>query len=632
MRVKFALILLTILIPSTVLSSSLETLKEGKKALDSGNYHKAKECLTRAYSELHEIGDYILLWRARANFGIENFDEALSDINLLKKNYPKSTILKDARKLEIEIIKKNKSGDLKNAYRNYLLDYPDDIAVKYDYAYYLKEQGNQEEAKKIFKEIFITATSYADRVEKELSKEEITVDDLIRKSKALNSAYQFAKAEKYLREALARAIKNQEDDILQVLGYSLFMQKRYTESAEIYKKLGDPYWRGRSLLRSKDFVTFEKELKEYLKSGDKRIGELLINYANIKRRSGNFSEALNILKTVIDKYPSFSEEAMWYLGWNYYLNGQYREASEAFRKLYSTYGKLKYFYWAERSEEVRGVKKARDSSISFRPGEVYSYFLYIRGKVSKIPEPQSLKEEINLPKRAKILLQADLREEALREVKSVFRNIKDEKQIPLFSQILFFLGDYPTSVRTIARFPKRIDYLELLYPRVYRDAVERATKRFGVESALIYAIMREESRFDREAISPAGALGLMQLMPATGKREGQKIGISVRNDSELFDPEKNILIGTAYLGNLLSEFQNLAFAVAAYNAGERVVRGWISDGKYKSVDEFIEDIPYSETRAYVQRVLSSYFEYLRIERKLTPEKISQIIKTGGGKR
>lgn len=632
MRIKFALILLTILIPSTVLSSSLETLKEGKKALDSGNYHKAKECLTRAYSELHEIGDYILLWRARANFGIENFDEALSDINLLKKNYPKSTILKDARKLEIEIIKKNKSGDLKNAYRNYLLDYPDDIAVKYDYAYYLKEQGNQEEAKKIFKEIFITANSYADRAEKELSKEEITVDDLIRKSKALNSAYQFAKAEKYLREALARAIKNQEDDILQVLGYSLFMQKRYTESAEIYKKLGDPYWRGRSLLRLKDFVTFEKELKEYLKSGDKRIGELLINYANIKRRSGNFSEALNILKTVIDKYPSFSEEAMWYLGWNYYLNGQYREASEAFRKLYSTYGKLKYFYWAERSEEVRGVKKARDSSISFRPGEVYSYFLYIRGKVSKIPEPQSLKEEINLPKRAKILLQADLREEALREVKSVFRNIKDEKQIPLFSQILFFLGDYPTSVRTIARFPKRIDYLELLYPRVYRDAVERATKRFGVESALIYAIMREESRFDREAISPAGALGLMQLMPATGKREGQKIGISVRNDSELFDPEKNIMIGTAYLRNLLSEFQNLAFAVAAYNAGERVVRGWISDGKNKSVDEFIEDIPYSETRAYVQRVLSSYFEYLRIERKLTPEKISQIIKTGGGKR
>lgn len=632
MRVKFALILLTILIPSTVLSSSFETLKEGKKALDSGNYHKAKECLKRAYSELHEIGDYILLWRARANFGIENFDEALSDINLLKKKYPKSTILKDARKLEIEIIKKNKSGDLKNAYRNYLLDYPDDIAVKYDYAYYLKEQGNQEEAKKIFKEIFITATSYADRVEKELSKEEITVDDLIRKSKALNSAYQFAKAEKYLREALARAIKNQEDDILQVLGYSLFMQKRYTESAEIYKKLGDPYWRGRSLLRSKDFVTFEKELKEYLKSGDKRIGELLINYANIKRRSGNFSEALNILKTVIDKCPFFSEEAMWYLGWNYYLNGQYREASEAFRKLYSTYGKLKYFYWAERSEEARGVKKAKDSSISFCPGEVYSYFLYIRGKVSKIPEPQSLKEEINLPKRAKILLQADLREEALREVKSVFRNIKDENQIPLFSQILFFLGDYPTSVRTIARFPKRIDYLELLYPRVYRDAVERATKRFGVESALIYAIMREESRFDREAISPAGALGLMQLMPATGKREGQKIGISVRNDSELFDPEKNIMIGTAYFKNLLSEFNNLAFAVAAYNAGERVVRGWISDGKYKSVDEFIEDIPYSETRAYVQRVLSSYFEYLRIERKLTPEKISQIIKTGGGKR
>lgn len=632
MKIKFMLIFLIIIIPSLTEPANIDTLKEGKRALDIGNYQQAKELLSKAYSELKEIGDYILLWRAKSNFGTENFEEALLDINHLKKSYPKSILMREARKLEIEIIKKHKTSDLKNAYRNYLLDYPDDLSIKFDFAYYLKEQGNQEEAKRIFKEIFLTASSFADRVEKELSKEDISVDDLLRKSRALISAYQFAKAEKYLREALTRARKNLEDDILQALGYSLFMQKRYSESAEIYKKIGDPYWRGRSLLRARDFATFERELKDYIKSGDTRIGELMINYANIKRRSGNFSEAASILKSVADKYPSSKEDALWFLGWNYFMIGKYGEASEIFRKLYGTYGKLRYYYWAERSDEAKGVKKTRHSSISFRPGEVYSYFLYSRGRLAQIPKPVSMKEEIKLPKRAEILYQADLREEALREVKAVFRNIKDESQIPQFSQILFFLGDYPTSIRTIARFPKRLDYQELLYPRVYKDLVDKAAKRAAVEPALIYAVMREESRFDREAISPAGALGLMQLMPATGRREGQRIGISVINDSELFDPEKNIMIGTAYLRNLLSEFQNIAFAVAAYNAGEKVVRTWISDGKYKSVDEFMEDIPYSETRAYVQRVLSSYFEYLRMEGKLSTEKISQIIKIGGGKR
>lgn len=641
MRKLFLLIAFFILIifPSSTLSnlSALDYLILGKKELDSGNFINAKNSFTKALLELKDLGDYILLWRAKANTEMGKYTDALIDLNEIKKNYSFSPVMKDARKHEINILRQIDSPNINLAYQYYINDYPDDLEMKFYYAQYLKEKNLKDKAKKLFKEIFLTASSFADKAEIELSNEDVTVDDLIKKAKALNNAYMFKKSEKYLREVLRKSNNKSNnkinDEILSTLGYSLFMQKKYEESASIYKNINDPYWRGRSLLRARDFNTFEKEMQSYIKSGDQRIGELLINYANIKRRAGNVYESLEVLKTVINKYPSSKEEALWYLGWNQYLIGNYGEAKDIFKELYSKYGNLKYLYWLERINEIQGLITTKEHAVSFRPSDFYTYLLYMKGKVSYVPETtKTIIDDKNIPIRLKLLIKADLKKEALQETKFLLKNNRDMEKIPFYCMIMNSLGDYVTSVRLISKLPDKFNYQDLLYPRVFTETVSRISKNLDIDQALIFAIMREESRFDREAVSPAGAIGLMQLMPATAKREAKKLGMTIREEKDIFATEKNITIGSYYLKKLINEFDNIVLAIAAYNAGENAVYSWINENKYRQIDEFIEDIPYNETRTYVKRVLTSYFEYLRIIKNLDPEKISEIIKNKGGKK
>lgn len=633
---KFAIlliILLLLLVPSATLSqlSSIYKLIEARNALKSGDYLKAKEYLTRIQPEFKEIEDYILFWRVKAHLGMNKYEEALKDITFLKKNYPYSPLIKNIKKEEIEVVKTFNLPNIEQIYESFLKEYPEETEIKFEYAIYLKDSGKTQKAKKLFKEIFVTATSFADRAEKELSEKDITVNDLIKKAKALNNAYLFRNSEKYLRDALKKAKKFESQEVLSVLGYSLFMQKRYSESAEIFKKCSEPYWRARALVRAKDFEAFEKELPNYIRLEDTRLSEVLINYANIKRRTGDIDKAIKILKMAISHFPSAKEEGLWYLGWTYYITERLDEAKRIFQELYLSYGKLKYLYWLEKVDELKGIMKTKNYSVSFRPADIYSYLLYMKGKVSFIPEPISSFPELTVPKRIEILLNAGFKEEALQEIKTKLKDMKETEKIPLFSKLLFELGDYPTSVRLISKIPDNFRYEELLYPQPYKDIVIKASDRFKIDPFLIFAIMREESRFDRQAQSPAGALGLMQLIMDTAKREGGKLGITLVKNSDLFDSEKNIFIGSFYLKNLIEEFGNLVFAIAAYNAGEKAVFSWIKSNTYRDIDEFIEDIPYNETRAYVKRVLASYFEYMRINKTLTQEFISKIIKVKGGR-
>jgi soluble lytic murein transglycosylase len=123
--------------------------------------------------------------------------------------------------------------------------------------------------------------------------------------------------------------------------------------------------------------------------------------------------------------------------------------------------------------------------------------------------------------------------------------------------------------------------------------------------------MREESTFDPNARSTAGAVGLMQLMPQTAFSLDGNLQLGITNSSQVCNINNNIHLGTYYLSILIKEFGSYTYALAAYNAGEEQVRKWTQKGNYKSIDEFIEDIPYSETRNYVKRVMTTFFEYKR---------------------
>ncbi len=136
----------------------------------------------------------------------------------------------------------------------------------------------------------------------------------------------------------------------------------------------------------------------------------------------------------------------------------------------------------------------------------------------------------------------------------------------------------------------------------------------GLDPYLVASVIREESRFDPNAVSPSGAIGLMQLMPFTGVEVSKKLRLNNASKIQsLFIPRINVTLGTWYLKHLLERFKgDLIFGVAGYNAGPEAVVRWINKNRNLTSDEFIEEIPYSETRNYVKNVLKSYAEYKRI--------------------
>jgi soluble lytic murein transglycosylase len=150
---------------------------------------------------------------------------------------------------------------------------------------------------------------------------------------------------------------------------------------------------------------------------------------------------------------------------------------------------------------------------------------------------------------------------------------------------------------------------EIAYPRPFSDVVEREAKKNGIPPALAYAVMREESAFDPEVVSPARAFGLMQLIVPTAKKVARDVGIAC-DESLLARPETNVALGCRFLADLRARFPgNPHLAVSAYNAGPGAPARWIAARESDDFDLWVEQIPYEETRRYTKRVLASYAAY-----------------------
>jgi soluble lytic murein transglycosylase len=146
-------------------------------------------------------------------------------------------------------------------------------------------------------------------------------------------------------------------------------------------------------------------------------------------------------------------------------------------------------------------------------------------------------------------------------------------------------------------------YARLRYPLEYEHIVRGHARQYDLDAALLAAVIYRESKFDPNARSSSGALGLMQLLPETAEGIAQLTGGSRFEVDDLFDPEINVRYGSFYLRRLLRKYDDERLALAAYNAGQANVDEWIASGE--------EEIPFPETREFVDNVLEAREIYAR---------------------
>lgn len=297
--------------------------------------------------------------------------------------------------------------------------------------------------------------------------------------------------------------------------------------------------------------------------------------------------------------------ALWARDWS-----RARQAMDAMTA--ATREETRWRYWDARIAEQLGERRrARELYRSILPTDNY-YSAMAAARLDEPVEPHQrrldrdravVRELASRPAfvRARELLYAQRPRSAAAE----WRHGSDALERTVRSQTIHLAAAwrwYDMAIATATARGVFFDY-ELLYPRPYDEPVRAAASLTGLEEALIYAVIRQESLYRRDAASPAGAVGLAQLHPDTARRAARRWDQPVPGYSELFEPEVNVTLGAAELRSLIDDFSaQLPVALAAYNAGPNAARRWLPSEPLDP-DVWIENIPYNETRSYVQRVL-----------------------------
>lgn len=577
---------------------------------DEGNYAEALRSLSAAYEADPSVGDYSLLYTAKSYLQTGDTTNALKSLEKLYGTYPDSPLIEEARGLEVvAALQRNEHAAL-GLLRKYTRDYPADMEMKFLLAGLLKETGRLDEAKQLFKEIYIAACPISLDARAELEPTDLTAGDLLERGTNLMRNRQYHEAERALRAALGRGDRDLRKSITEQFALSLFRQKKYGEASGLLVEVGDLYNAARSFIRSGNQEEFEKAMNRLAATRDPKGARLMIAYANELRREGEKDEALALLRRVKKIYRDWAEEALWNEGWLYYMSGDFGKARKTFRRLYSKYKSPKYLYWQARASEKAG----KDAGRLYEKLDDKGFYGILAGLKTGRLETSIGDEATGLPRpgrmdRVDILIEAGLKDYAVKELILRAERKNDNRSLRDIAIKLMELQEYRRAILVTSTLPEKMQHHEILYPLAFWPRVTSAAADHGIDPFLLLSLIREESRFDPEALSPAGAVGLMQLMPQTAKVTARSLQVSVDGPQSLTDADLNIKLGSQYLSVLLRQFDSVPPALAAYNAGAQRVEKWLSEYDYESYDEFIEDIPFEETRNYVKRIVSTYYRY-----------------------
>jgi len=340
-----------------------------------------------------------------------------------------------------------------------------------------------------------------------------------------------------------------------------------------------------------------------------------------------------------------SPSAHWKTAWLTYRMGKKEDAKRLFDEQLELYPASAEapaaLYWRGRMAEDEGDKPLA-RAYYYKLSENYRYYYYAnlsRGRLAKIglaevaglpslnklPQPTAPPKSWAAPvdnlraQKAQLLANAALYEFAVAEMQAATTGLPSW-QAGSIAEIYREQGSYIHAIETLKRavptyFSTEIGQIprpiwENLFPRAYWDELKKDSTQNRLDPDLVASLIRQESEFNPAAISHAKAMGLMQLLPNVGKGLAKELQIHHFSTDELLVANTNLQLGTRYFKHMVDHYDGqVEYALAAYNAGEDRVDDWRKQGNFKDVEEFVESIPFTETREYVQAIMRNAMMY-----------------------
>lgn len=635
----------------TAADTAQTAFADGVTSYKAEQWEAAAKSLAESTAGFPLLADYALYYRADALFRLNRYAEALIALRRLLNDFPETPLTRSAELLNAELLFASKDfpGALAN-YQGFITKYAagtDVTAALYHAALCRLELADKVQATAGLRAIWLNSPASREAVLAQetlqqlaaagVSSEPYTAEELFKRGVTLFNQGQYQQAATTCKAIPLEGITAEfRTKVVFKTGQALLEGRHYREAEQtlaplLGQELQPAQARELSFLLARARYKNGKEeeaLSGYLLLARQAVGTELADNALwqaalIKKSQGKGNEALAILERLLKVHPEtkLRGKVLWEIAWSRYAGRDFKNAATSFRQLlHEDASREKALYWLAHSLSRLGDSDGAAKTWTTLLDEFPIGFYALRyKKETGIPDRlPTLTGDITslLPvpagfERVKALTRLGLQGEAKREL-ALQRKKSGGNGPPLLELARLYLdmGEYSAGMALFPRATlRKLDQDNLLawginYPRAFKEQVSNNADSRDLPASLVYAVIRAESSFLPGVISPAGAVGLMQLMPATAnallKGKGAKL-----EAPQLTQPELNIELGVRHLGNLKKLYNgNLTLAIAAYNGGSGNVERWRKSFGSLCEDEFIETIPFQETRDYVKKVLA----------------------------
>ncbi|MGA7216718.1 MAG: transglycosylase SLT domain-containing protein [Candidatus Sulfotelmatobacter sp.] len=635
------------------------------------DFAKAIDPLNRAKVHAGDLGDYVAYYLGTSYLQTGHTAEAVANLADFSKAHPDSLLVRDAAiQYANALLAEDHAAEAVTLLEQLRAPVRSDLELVLGRAY--AASGQRAKAAETFANIYYTmpASAEADAANTELGRLPIAPQPTISQRKtradALMSRRRYADAAEEYR-SLAAEIGHVDRPSIQLdLANALHRSGKNRDAKQVLGGLDNLngeenaqrlYLLGQIAFASSENDSFYRLVDDLRHSAPSSpwLEQALLSAANLHLVHHEYDQALDTFREAQQRFPNGPRASYvhWKAAWLTLRQGRNDEAKKAFEEQIAVYptgaetpaalywrarlaeednqplmaeafyqklsDRYRNFYYAELARErMKHLPAAGDMTTQYA---ILDRVPPIDGAV-KVTETDPPQDELRVQK-AELLGNGGLVDFAVRELQAAAGSDGGAWAPAETAQLYQETGHYSQAIECMKRsapnyfaldipdLPRK--YWEALFPKAYWSDLRRYAGANGLDPYLVASLIRQESEFNPNAISRANAVGLMQLLPKTGKLVAKEVKLRRFNASQLYTPAVNMELGTRYFRGMVDKFGGrFEYALAAYNAGSDRVDEWLAQGKYRDPEEFVESIPFTETREYVQAILRNASVYKQL--------------------